>query len=280
VLLRRGLDPEVVPAASTVTGILRRFGLLGAVKEPRSYVRFEHDSPNQLWQMDFKGWIPTSTGRAEPFDILDDHSRFNLCLQLADQSELTIRRLLHSTFSRYGLPDRILCDNGPPWGNNQPGHRWTGLGVWLLDLGIGVSHSRPYHPQTLGKDERFHRTLDLEVISTRARWDNPQQLQRAFDQWRTIYNHHRPHDALGGAVPADRYQPSPRTLPTRIDPPEYPDGYHIRKVSTNSQISFAGKIIRIGTAFTRQPVGIVPTTTDGTYQIYYRHQLIRTVTIT
>lgn len=237
-------------------------------------------APNRLWQMDFKGWIATSQGRAEPFDILDDHSRFNLCLRIADQSELTIRRLLNATFGRYGLPDRVLCDNGSPWGNTQPGHRWTGLGVWLLDLGIGVVHSRPFHPQTLGKDERFHRTLNLEVISTRARWDNPQQLQRAFDRWRTIYNHQRPHDALGGAVPADRYQPSPRTLPTRIDPPDYPDGYQVRKVSTSAQISFAGRIIRIGKAFAGQQVGIIPTPTDNTYQIYYRHQPIRTITIT
>jgi transposase InsO family protein len=232
-----------------------------------------------MWQMDFKGWFRTGDGRVDPFDILDDHSRFNLCLQVADQSEPTVRALLEVTFGTYGLPNRILCDNGSPWANTQPGHRWTRLGIWLVDLGIEVVHSRVRHPQTLGKDERFHRTLDLEVISTRPTWDSHQQLQAAFDQWRTIYNHQRPHDALGGAVPADRYQPSTRPLPTTITPIEYPDAYEIRQVSTKGQISYHGRTYRVGTAFARKPVGITPTPND-TIAVYYRHQHIRTITPT
>jgi len=280
VLERRGY--RGVPAPSTITDILRRNDLLD---QPQSqaggFTSFEAEAPNDLWQMDFKGWIETGTGRCDPFDILDDHSRFNLILHAsADQQETTVRHLLWEVFETYGLPKRVLCDNGTPWGNNQPGYRWTSLGVWLVDLGVGMVHSRPGHPQTLGKDERFHRTLGLEVISTRPSWDSHQQLQSAFDRWRPIYNHQRPHDSLNGAVPADRYQPSARSMPTRIEPVDYPPGYQTRKVDAAARISYQGTLYKIGKAFTGQTVGIIPTTQDGILQIVYRHQPIRTINLT
>lgn len=279
-LVNLGVDPGVVPAASTVTDILRRHDLL-APPGPSAggYQRFEEPTPNGMWQMDFKGWLTTGEGRVDPFDILDDHSRYSLCLKVADQEELTVRSLLETTFRTYGMPNRILCDNGSPWGNTQPGHRWTSLGVWLIDLNIDLVHSRVRHPQTLGKDERFHRTLDLEVISTRTHWQTHQQLQDAFDQWRPIYNHQRPHDALDGAVPADRYQPSTRSMPTTINPYQYPDTHTIRKVSQHGQISYRSNLYRVGKAFRNRPVSIHQTT-DTTITVHYRHQQIRTIELT
>ena len=271
-----------VPAASTITDILRRYDLLETA-EPHAggYTSFEADAPNDLWQMDFKGWFETGTGRCDPFDILDDHSRFNLVLRAGiDQRESTVVAALTDTFTRYGMPKRILCDNGSPWGNTQPGFRWTRLAVWLLDLGSTVTHSRPMHPQTLGKDERFHRTMDLEVISRRPEWDSHDQVQAAFDQWRVVYNHQRPHDSLAGAVPADRYEPSPRSMPNRIEPAEYPDSYHARIVDAMARISFKGKRLKVGRPFTGRYVGIIPTTQDGTYTVVYRHQPIRTINLT
>lgn len=278
VLARSGVTP--VPAPSTVTGILRRHGLLGEAPPPRDYVRFEAQVPNDLWQMDFKGWFSVADGgRCHPFGVLDDHSRFNLVLAAcADQRTATVQYLLTGAFSRYGLPQRILCDNGPPWGNNlhQP---WTPLGVWLVDVGIKVIHSRPYHPQTAGKQERFHLTLDWEVISTRKVWVNHQQVQAAFDQWRPIYNHQRPHDALELAVPADRYRLSPRPYPDQvapIEPDAYPDTYQVRKV-TDARLSYHGHLIRVPKAFNGRYVALTPPGTDGTTEIRYRHQIITTI---
>ena len=271
-----------VPAAATITGILRRHDLLEPA-EPHAggYTRFEADAANDLWQMDFKGWFMTGTGRCDPFDVLDDHSRFNLVLRAgADQEEPTVQAVLTETFHTYGMPLRILCDNGPPWGNGQPGFRWTGLAVWLLDLGVTVTHSRPAHPQTMGKDERFHRTLGLEVISSRVEWDSHQQVQKAFDWWRPVYNYERPHDSLDGDVPADRYQPSPRSMPTRVEPVDYPDGYQVRKVDSNGRISFHGHGYRIGKPFRGRTVGIIATTDDGTYHVVYRHHTIRAINLT
>lgn len=280
VLARRGVKD--LPAVSTITEILRRNDRLnGPATGTVTWTRFEAEQPNDLWQMDFKGWFQTGSGRCEPFDVLDDHSRFNLHLNAyGDQQETTVKRCLSSVFDEYGIPVKILCDNGSPWANTQPGFRWTGLGVWLVDLGIGLSHARIRHPQTIGKDERFHRTLELEVISTRHRWDDHTQVQEAFDRWRPIYNHQRPHDALDGDVPADRYKPSTRSLPARIEPVEYPGHLHVRKVSQQSRISFQNQKIRIGTAFVGRHVAVAPTDIDGVFDIYYRDQNIRTITLT
>lgn len=279
-LLRAG--HEGVPAASTITQILRRHDLLESPPPPAAYTSFEHAVPNDLWQMDFKGWVTLTSGmRVHPLGILDDHSRYNLCLAAcADQRTGTVRALLEATFGRFGLPQAMLMDNGSPWGNGR-GQPWTPLTVWLVDLGIRVIHSRPFHPQTAGKEERFHLTLELEVLSRRSRWDHLDELQDAFDQWRVVYNHQRPHQALGETVvPADRYQPSPRPFPDRIDPPVYPDGTDVRKVSSSAVFSWRGRRWRAGKAFAGRYIGIRPTPTDGIYHVYYRHHHIRTINLT
>ena len=278
-LLRQG--HRGVPAPSTITEILRRHGLLEERLWPAKYTRFEHPAPNDLWQMDFKGWFPlTDSRRVHALGVLDDHSRYNLCLAACpNQRTGTVKELLIGAFSSYGLPERMLMDNGSPWGNDQ-GQPWTPLTVWMIDLGIGVVHSRPFHPQTAGKEERFHLTLDLEVINTQNHWDSYQQVQTAFNQFRVLYNHHRPHESLGETiVPADRYQPSPRCYPDRIPPPEYPDGTELRTVASHARFAFKGHLFRAGKAFRGRTIGIRPTPTDGTYHVYYRHHHLRTITL-
>src|SRR5262249_28011286 len=158
----------------------------------RPYQRFEHDAPNCLWQMDFKGHFATQTARCHPLTVLDDHSRFAVGLQACpDQRTETVKDRLTHIFRRYGLPQRMTRDNGSPWGSDAD-HRFTPLTVWLMRLDIRVSHSRPYHPQTQGKDERFHKTLGLELLRDRFFRDLA-QAQRCFDDWRYVYNLQRPH---------------------------------------------------------------------------------------
>jgi len=107
----------------------------------------------------------------------------------------TVKEHLTATFRRYGLPERMLMDNGSPWGNDRE-HQYTPLTVWLLLLGVGVSHGRPYHPQTQGKDERFHRSLKVQVLAQRIFGDfEPMQIR--FNEWRYCYNHVRPHESFG-----------------------------------------------------------------------------------
>jgi transposase InsO family protein len=267
-----------IPAASTITQILRRRGLITEPPKRRAFERFERPEPNELWQMDFKGWFLLGDGRrVHPLGVLDDHSRYNLCLAACpNQRTATVQGLLHATFGRYGLPQAMLMDNGSPWGNDR-GQPWTPLTVWLVDLGIEVIHSAPFHPQTAGKEERFHRTLGLEVIDTRPAWDTYPQVQVAFDRFRTLYNHHRPHESLGETIaPVDRYQPSTRPLPDSIDPPRYPDHWPTRKVDINARISFRGTRYKIGRAFKRRTVGLAPQP-DGTWTIHYRHHPLGTI---
>lgn len=271
-----GLTP--VPATSTLTRILHRQGLL----EPRPpgaaprWRRFEHPVPNSLWQMDFKGPVRTLAGPGHPLTILDDHSRFNLCLAvLPDQQTPGVQRALTTTFRRYGLPDCLLMDNGSPWGNDAA-HPWTPLTVWLVRVGTSVSHSRPYHPQTLGKDERFHRTLTAEVLATQQ-WRDRAHCQAAVDRWRVVYNTERPHEALALAVPASRYAPSLRAFPERLLPIEYPAACLVRKVQQGGHCSVHGRAFKVPKAFVGNPIGLRPTLVDGVYDVLFCHQRILTL---
>ena len=219
------------PAVSTVHQILRRSGRIkppigGAVASQR----FEMPAPNLLWQMDFKGWVRLGNDvRCHPLTVVDDHSRYDLCLQAcADQRTDTVRNRLEKTFRHYGLPEAFFVDNGSPWGDPS-GERWTRFSVWLLKLGVAVIHSRPYHPQSRGKNERFHRTLAAEVFALRHFRDLA-ETQRAFDAGREVYNFERPHEALGQQVPASRYRPSQRAMPDRLPKVEY-DSHEIVRLS-------------------------------------------------
>jgi transposase InsO family protein len=269
---------EHVPSPATITAILRRNGLPVGVDSTggRAWQRFEHDAPNLLWQMDFKGHFALAYGRCHPLTVLDDHSRFSVGLAAcADEQGATVREHLTSIFRRYGMPARMLMDNGPPWGDDLDSPH-TPLTVWLMRLGVGTSHGRPYHPQTQGKDERFHRTLRVEVLQGSSFKDIP-SCQRAFDRWRTVYNTERPHDALGLLTPASRYAPSHRIFPETLPTVEYDEGDHVRVVQAHGMISFAGRRLRIGKAFRGQRIALRPISEDGVWDVYFMtHRIART----
>ena len=274
-LEQSGASP--VPAASTITEILRRHGLLNVedgAGSPAVWQRFEHESPNDLWQMDFKGHFPLNSGdRCHPLTVLDDHSRYSLCLQACDnERQETVQQGLVATFRRYGLPSRMLMDNGAPWGDagDQP---WTRLTAWLIRLGIGVSHGRPCHPQTQGKLERWHRTLKAEVLRDKTYSSLP-HTQAEFDKWREIYNTQRPHDALDLGVPSDRYRSSSRAYPEILPAIDYASDVLVRKVQLRGVVHFQGYVLRVSTAFEGEPIGLRGTTTAGVYELRYCHHRI------
>lgn len=280
--LKRSLENEgytELPSPSTITEILRRNQVLlnefSASSKP--FIRFEHAEPNDLWQMDFKGPIPIRKGEAHALTILDDHSRFSLGIQICDkQIYPDTKAALTRVFRRYGKPFRMTMDNGNPWGN--PHGRWTRFAAWLIDQDIQVSYSRPYHPQTQGKDERFHRTLKIELLSTRT-FQSTDELQVSCENWRHLYNQKRPHDALRLNVPASRYRSSSRKYNENVKPYEYAPGDHVRKVNQSGQTSFDGKIIKVSEAFRGRLVGIRPSTKDGQFDVYYRHQKVCSINL-
>ena len=175
-------------------------------------------------------------------------------------------------FRRCGLPRRMLMDNGSPWGDagDQP---WTRLTAWLVRLGISISHGRSYHPQTQGKDERFHRTLAAEVLRDRSFLD-VSETQRVFDPWREVYNTQRPYEALNLAVPASRYRVSDRPFPETLPSLEYAPDMAIRRASTKGVIKFESRAIRVSQAFASQPLGVRATPTGGVYEVLYAHQVV------
>lgn len=272
------LGQAETPSASTITAILRRNGRLdrGGAERQRPFLRFEHAAPNDLWQMDFKGHFALGRSRCHPLTVLDDHSRFSVCLAAcADERGATVQERLCAVFRRYGLPWRILADNGAPWGADADSpHTW--LTIWLLRLGVAVSHGRPYHPQTQGKAERFHRSLAAELLA-RQPFDDFADCQRRFDAWRHVYNSQRPHEALDLDTPIARYSPSPRPFPESLPPIEYDSADIVRRVDAAGRISYRARSLRIGKPFRGYPVALRPAKQDGCFDVFFADHLITTI---
>lgn len=268
-LLQQGV--EEVPAASTITTILHRQGRVDPQSslQHQAWQRFEADAPNDLWQIDFKGHFALPQGACHPLTVLDDHSRFSLGLQACrNEQTATVQDCLTRIFRRYGLPEKILQDNGSPWGHDE--HGYTPLTVWMIRLGISPRHSRPRHPQTLGKDERFHRTLKAELLSYQ-RFTDFADCQSHFEAWRQVYNFERPHQALGLQVPASRYRDSPRSFPEQLPAIEYGPDDIVRKVQIQGKLSFKNRDYVVPRAFRGYPVALRPTTTDGLFHVFFCH---------
>jgi transposase InsO family protein len=281
--LKRWLEKQgcqAVPQPSTITEVLRRHGLLEPDEaiQHQAYQRFERSRPNELWQMDFKGHFELGGGAlCHPLTVLDDHSRFLVGLQACpDETDRTVRACLTGLFRGFGLPERMLMDNGAPWGDD-PDTPFTALTVWLLRLGIPVSHGRPRHPQTQGKDERFHRTLDVELLSRTSPADFP-DCQAALDHLWQVYNYERPHEALALDTPAEHYQPSSRPFPDPLPPLLFPAGAAIRRVDHTGRISIHGHIRRVSRAFKNLAVGVLPDQAeDGVFHVFFNDILVRTL---
>lgn len=269
-----------LPAPSTITNILRRNDRLDPAEclKHQPFGSFEHEHPNDLWQMDFKGHIPTWENRCHPLTVLDDNSRFVVVLAACpDEKTETVKNSLIDCFRRYGLPRRMTMDNGSPWGNCGS-KDLTPLTVWLIRNDVAVSHSRPYHPQTQGKDERFHRTLNVELLKRRE-FRDLDHCQREFDIFRDVYNLERPHQAIGMEPPISRYVPSNRPYSERLPDIEYGPDDQVRKVQAKGEVSFNGKIYHVPKALRGHPVAFRPTTADGIYTIYFCHQKIMEVSL-
>jgi transposase InsO family protein len=276
-VMRNAAQVEV-PALSTITEILRRHGKLEerSHEHPGPYQRFERAEPNELWQMDFKGHIALAQGRCHPLTVLDDHSRYSLTVAACgNEQDTTVRAQLVTVFRRYGLPEAMLMDNGAPWGD-AGGQPHTVFTAWLMRLGVRVAHGRPYHPQTQGKDERFHRTLKAEVLNGKSFRDLG-ACQHAFDRWRHIYNHERPHEALALATPSERYRASPRPFPETLPAIEYAPGDTVRKVDVNGHISYKSRCLHVGRAFRDQPIALRSTAEDGVLDVHFGAHRVATL---
>jgi len=210
--------------------------------------------------------------------MVDDHSRYAQILKVCtNERSDTVRTHLIDCFRRYGMPRQINTDNGNPWGNaNAHGESYTKLTAWLIRLGVRVSHSRPRHPQTNGKDERFHRTLKAEVLGTRW-FATFEEVQGAFDRWREVYNMERPHEGIGLDVPSSRYRASARCYPEQLPAIEYDSTDVVRSVHSKGDIRFMGQRYYVGKAFSGYPVGLRASGHDGVWDVFFCHERVATV---
>jgi transposase InsO family protein len=220
-------DPAVprVPATSTIWRVLTRRGFVVAQpqKRPRSsWKRFCADQPNELWQADVTHWRLADHTEVEILDILDDHSRVALA---SHARAVTTGPDVVDTFLAavgcWGTPAGVLTDNGAIFTAKQRGDGRTALEITLGELGITYHRSRPYHPQTCGKVERFHQTLKKHLRAQPAA-ATPTELQHQIDAFLAYYNSIRPHRALRRRTPIEAFNDRPKAFPTGYQiPPHY-----------------------------------------------------------
>jgi transposase InsO family protein len=210
-----GVQP--VPAVSTIWRILVRRGFVTPQpqKRPRSsWRRFSADQPNERWQADITHWRLADGSEVEILNLLDDHSR--VCLASVARLVFTGTQVWHTfraAIGRWGPPAEVLTDNGAVFTGQQRGDGRVVLEVQLGLRGIKVSHSRPYHPQTCGKVERFHQT-EKKWLTAQPSAATVAGLQHQLNRFRSYYNTVRPHRALGRRTPAQAYAARPKAVPT------------------------------------------------------------------
>lgn len=226
-----------VPSVRTVANILTRRGCIATPGDPpQAPQRFERSAPNQLWQCDHKGPLEVARQKVFPFTGIDDHSRFLLALRpCTDLTMKTAFAALWDTFGEFGLPEAILCDNAFSTMYSVP-KTISWFDAQLVRLGIHPTHGRPYHPQTQGKVERLHGTLERELWP-RTRRDSIEHFDQDANRWRSdVYNSMRPHEAIGDVPPLSRFQPSTRPRPDKLPPLQYPCDAVLRKVSLSGDV--------------------------------------------
>ncbi|HLI75130.1 MAG TPA: IS481 family transposase [Acidimicrobiales bacterium] len=278
-LRRKGMDP---PAVSSIHRALVRNNLVALrPSRPRPATRrFEWASPNDLWQIDFSCLFLADDQKVWEMDILDDHARFLLALRVVDgPTGQAAWECFEWAVARYGLPAQVLSDNGTCFTGRLIGAR-VEFERRLEVLGVRLINSRPYHPQTLGKLERFHRTLK-EWLDDHPRAETTDELQALLDEFRVHYNEDRPHQGIDDALPIERYQhDAPReqaSLPGPLPEAPHPSGAILRRVNCNGTLGYRGFAIHVGGAWKDLQLRI--TEIDGVVHCFYGDQLVRALVI-
>jgi transposase InsO family protein len=273
VLLR---EEETSLTLTTINRILKRRGLIGKKdSHAPALKRFERSTPNELWQMDGKGEFHASDGTCYPLSIVDDHSRFAVGLYaLPAFTAEQIYPCLVRTFERYGVPEAMLMDHGAEWWSTTNGYGLTWLSVRLIEQGIQLCYGRVHHPQTQGKVERFHRTLE-EAIRHRGKPKRMADWPMALEEFQQIYNEKRPHEALGMQRPCERYRPSARTYRAEVPEWEYPEGSEVRRLNSAGCLYWEKENWFVSEALAGQRVRVERV--KHLLLISYRHMYVREI---
>lgn len=261
-----------LPGRSTASEILKRHGMVPRQRRRR---RIGHPgkptsqmlAPNDVWCADYKGQFLTGDGYyCYPLTVTDGFSRYLLgCQALGSTAEQGAKPVFTRLFKEYGLPTRMRTDNGVPFATTTLG-RLSRLSAWWVRLGIVPEFIEPGHPEQNGRHERMHRTLKAET--TRPAAGSLAAQQRRFNGFREEFNHERPHEALDDETPAACYTPSPRPMPDRPPPLEYPDRFETRYVSANGGIRWNSRWVNVSTVCAGEYVGLEEIA-DGIWTVYF-----------
>jgi putative transposase len=271
-ILQKRHPSWALPGRSTVCDILRRHGLvpkkrhqrhIGHPGKPTTLIA----APNEVWSADFKGQFTTGDGLyGYPLTVADGYSRFLLsCQALSSTRVAEAKPAFTRLFKEFGLPKRIRTDNGVPFATNTLG-RLSQLSAWWVRLGILPEFIEPGKPQQNGRHERMHRTLKAETTRPPARTRRAQQHR--FDRFRQEFNLERPHEALDMQTPASRYEPSPRQMPHKLPPLEYPDRFEVRYVSANGGIRWNRQWVNVSITCAGEYIGLEEID-DGVWNVYF-----------
>jgi len=211
-LEREGHKP---PAPATISRILHQAGLITPQprKRPRSsYTRFEMAQPNEMWQSDFIHWRLADGTDVEVLNWLDDHSRYLLSCSVHEPvTGDDVVTVFLGLIEEYGPPASTLTDNGSVYTSRFTGGR-NAFEYVLPLLGVQQKNGSPGHPQTQGKTERFHQTLQ-RWLRARPQAQTAAELQRQLDEFQAHYNERRPHRALQRVTPGHAYRATPKAAP-------------------------------------------------------------------
>ena len=266
-------EGEPVPVI-TVHRVLLRHGLVFASdRRSPATQRFERARPNELWQMDFKGQKENQAAIG-PLSVLDDHSRYATALEQTGTTRAeAVRERLEGVFARSGLPEEMLMDHGVPWWNTAAPGGWTRFLVWLMKQGIGCHFSAIRHPETQGKVERFHHSL--ERARTRRSAQGQWLEQSWLDAFRHEYNHVRPHEALGMQTPASVWTPSQRKY--QPNPPgwDYGTGAEVKRLSVDGDLCINNQRWKVSLSLAKEPVRLERA--DQRILVYYCNTIVREI---
>ena len=233
-LRRLGVDP--LPSRSTVYRVLVRHSLVTAIPRKRrreDYRRWERPGPMQLWQLDIMGSVmitdPTAPGgvtEAKLISGIDDHSRYSVIAKVVPRaSARAVCTAFLAAMTEYGIPEEVLSDNGKQFTGRFGAPRPAEVLFERICRHNGITQrlTKPRSPTTTGKIERWHQSIQGELLDPHGPFDTLEAAQAAVDAWRIEYNTRRPHQSLNMATPAERFRPIPveqRTVLGLWRPPE------------------------------------------------------------
>lgn len=214
---RRRRRRRDVPSVATIWRVLSRRGFVTPrpQKRPRSsWRRFQAELPNECWQADTTHWALADGTDVEILNVIDDHSRLLVASRVYVTAKASdVVETFHHAASELGLPASMLTDNGAIF-TAQARNGTCAIELELIALGVDYKHSRPYHPQTCGKVERFHQTLK-KWLAKQHRATTVTGLQAQLDRFRIYYNTIRPHRALRRRTPAQAFAARTKATPRR-----------------------------------------------------------------